>query len=313
MKILFLRGKADRPKDIAYPDIERCLDTWEQLAFWMTEPQDMAKVMYWGGSRKVYYADNFSVHWIHDFKNYKGKEPDVIIARGGFNEYIPILKQFPKAFKVWYGANHGVVPRDNIKYDLVLCDSYAQKENAEKHGYKAELFIKPAPLQFCPQDVPKKYDCLLAAVWPKDERKNVRWVYKTAPKNIKILQVGHSANMKIPKNVVIKYIEKDRMATAISKCKVVIAPYKSADSCPRIISEALACGVPVVALKGINIWHEKYQIAIVSKSEFWGWVNTFVRNNGILKDDIREYYEKNLSVEKAGKYLRTLIERHRNG
>jgi glycosyltransferase involved in cell wall biosynthesis len=278
----------------------------------MTDPQDMVKVLYWGGNRKVYYADNFSVEWIHDFNHYKGFEPDVIIARGGFDEYVPILKMFRQSFKVYYGANHGCVPKDGIEYNLVLCDSERQKARAESHGYKAELFIKPAPLQFQPQDVEKKYDCLLAAVWPEDKRKNVKWVYKTAPKNFKILQVGHDSGMKVPSNVTIKYVEKDRMARAISKSKVVIAPYKSADSCPRIIPEAIACGVPVVALDTVNIWQSKYQVAVVPKADFWGWVKTFVKNYEILKSEIRAYHEENLSAEKAGRYLKNLIERCRH-
>lgn len=313
MKLLFLRGKADRPKDIAYPSIEACVDTWEQLAFAMTGAEDTTKVLYWGGNRKVYYADNFSIHWIHDFHSYAGMEPDTIIARGGFKEYVPLLKDYPDAFKVYYGANHGVIPNDGIKYDLILCDSPQQKEKAEKHGYKAELFIKPAPPQFKPMDIDKKYDCLFAAVWPEDERKHVRWVYKTVPKDLSVLQVGHYPKAKVPANVKVKMLGKNDMPKAICKSRVVIAPYKSADSCPRIIPEALACGVPVIALKDVNVWKEKYKIAMTPKNEFWQWVRTMVRNHEILSAEIREYYSANLCVKIAGEYLKNLIERHRNG
>jgi glycosyltransferase involved in cell wall biosynthesis len=313
MNLLFLRGKADRQKEIAYSSIGTCLDTWEQLAYAMTGPQDVTKVLYWGGNRKVYYSDNFSVLWLHDFRYYYGMTPDTIIARGGFKEYATLMKQYPKALKVWYGANHGCIPNDGIKYDMVLCDSPSQVETCKKAGLNGQLFIKPAPPSFGPVDVPKKYDCLFSAIWPSDKRKNVGWVYKTAPKELKILQVGNSAKGKIPGNITIKYVKKSKMAKAISKCKVVIAPYKSDDSCPRIIPEALACGVPVVALKDVNIWRDKYEIATVPKADFWPWVKTFVRNYKELSPDILKYYKENLSLEVAGKHLKALIEEARRG
>lgn len=304
MKILFLRGKADRPKEIAFKSIESENDTWTNLMYAMTGDADTTKVLYWGGCRDVYYKDNFSVVWIDNLKYYLGSEPDVIVARGGFNEYVPILKEFPSATKVWYGANHGCIPKDGIKYDLIMCDSWAQVDKCKKHGLNGQLFIKPAPPQFVPQDVSKKYDVGFSAIWPNDTRKRVKWVHKTVPKGLKVLQMGHSCGA--PKNVSVKLIDKDRMPRAISKCKVIIAPYTSEDSCPRIIPEALACGVPVVALRGCQFWHDKYPVEIASKEFFWDFVRLAALNGP--KQDLRKVYEETLSIPIAAKHLRGLIE-----
>jgi hypothetical protein len=313
MKLLFLRGKADRKGEIAFKSIEDENDTWTHLAYAMTGPQDTTKVLYWGGHRKVYYSDNFSVCWVDSLKHYSGMNPDTIIARGGFDEYVPILREFRNVLKVYYGANHGCIPKDGIKYNLILCDSPAQKAKAEKHGYRAELFFKSAPPSFSPREVEKKYDCLLSAIWPADARKNVRWVYKTIPRNLKVLQLGHSPKFAVPRNVTVKNIAKRKVPKAISKCRVVIAPYKAPDSCPRIVPESLACGVPVVALNKFHIWREKYQIAVTNKAEFWRWVKTYAKNSESLRSEIREFYLNNLSVEKAGQHLRGVIEGIRNG
>lgn len=303
----------DRPKECAYKSLDDCDDTWEHLFAEVVGPQDTGKILYSHGHRKVYYSDYVCCEWIHSFAGYHGPEPDVIVARGGFGEYVPLLKHYPRAFKVFYGANHGVIPKDGVKYDLILCDSPAQKQKAKKHGYRAELFFKPAPPSFSPRQVEKKYDCLLSAIWPGDARKNIKWVYKTVPRNLKILQLGHSPKFFVPRNVTVKNIPKQKVPKAISKCRVVIAPYKAPDSCPRIIPEALACGVPVVALDKFHIWREKYQIAVTSKSEFWKWVRTYAKNSESLRNEILEFYRKNLSVEIAGRYLRDIIERMRNG
>jgi glycosyltransferase involved in cell wall biosynthesis len=304
---LFLRGRMERHKECAYTSLDNCDDTWEELFASVVADEDTGKVLYSNGHRRAYYRDNFCVEWIHKFSNYSGKEPDIIVARGGFKEYVPLLKDFPKAYKVYYGANHGCIPADGIKYDLVLCDSEEQKVKAEKHGYRAELFIKPASHIFEPHERSKKYDVCFVALCPEDARKNVKWVYQTKPKGLKMLQLGRNPKkLRVPNNVTIKHIDKASMPKAINKCKVLIAPYKSEDSCPRVIPEALACGVPVIALKSCQFWRDRYPVVVCSKDYFWD----FVRLAAIGEHrDTRKLYEEKLSIPVAAQHLRGLIDR----
>jgi len=308
----------ERHKECAYTSLDNCDDTWEELFASVVADEDTGKVLYSNGHRRVYYRDNFCVEWIHKFSNYSGKEPDIIVARGGFKEYVPLLKEFPNAYKVYYGANHGCVPADGIKYDLVLCDSEEQKLKAEKHGYRAELFIKPASHIFKPVEVEKKYDICFAAIHPEDERKNVAWVYKTKPKDISMLQLGHAPKkMKVPPHTKIKHIKREKMPKAMSKCRLLIAPYKSADSCPRVIPEALNCGLPVVALKGLQIWPDAYSLAevdyhifnvngkICNKKDFWSYVKLRLDNKGTIRHNL-------FSIKNSAAYLKDVIERVRN-
>ena len=312
MNILWLRGKADRPKEISYKSIGDCWDTWEQLAFGITTLADVTKVYYWGGKRNVSYSPNFEVRWITKLSKYADFEPDVIIARGGFPEYVPLLKRFPKATKIRYGANHGCIPKDGIKYDLILCDSPKQVEKCKKHGLNGQLFIKPAPPQFKPMNIPKKYDCCFVAIHPEDKRKNVKWVYKTLPKDISVLQLGHyPKKLSVPKNVKVKYIKKESMPKAINKCRVLMAPYTSEDSCPRVIPEALACGVYPVVLESVNVW-ERYHAGFESKEHFWELVEAVVKHPAPI-DAMRLLYETELSIPAAANHLRELIENVRKG
>ena len=189
---------------------------------------------------------------------------------------------------------------------MILCDSEEQVRKCRKRGLNGQLFIKPAAPQFFPRTVEKKYDVGFSAIWPKDKRKRVSWVHKTAPKNLKILQMGHAC--KAPSNFSVKHIQHDRMPRAISKCKVIIAPYTSEDSCPRIIPESLSTGVPVVALDSCQFWKDRYFIYAYQKRFFWDTV-LFVINNPQLhsKDQIRDIYNKNTSLSVAAKHLRELI------
>jgi len=307
MNWLFLRGKMERHSECKWETLDECTDMWTHLFSGVVKYEDAGQVLYSNGNRIVYYRSNFTEKWIKSFKDYKCKrEPDIIVARGGFKEYVPLLKRYQNAKKVYYGANHGCIPKDGIKYNTILCDSQAQVAKCKKHGLNGQLFFKPAAPHFFPRTVEKKYDVGFSAIWPKDKRKNVAWVHKTAPKNMKILQMGHGC--KAPSNFSVKQIKSDRMPRVISKCKVIIAPYTSEDSCPRIISEALACGVPVVALDTCQLWNKKYNIAVSNKCYFWNVVKVLIKAQSLSGDNlIRLNYEKHLNIDSAAQRLKEVI------
>ena len=49
------------------------------------------------------------------------------------------------------------------------------------------------------------------------------------------------------------------MAEHMSKCKVgIVAVDPTVDSCPRVIPEMLACGLPIIVLDGTRFWVDKY-------------------------------------------------------
>jgi hypothetical protein len=275
--------------------------------------EDTGLLLYSNGNRRIAYRNNFQERWLCSFKDFaayhkaKYEDPDIIVARGGFKEYVPLLKKFPRAKKIYYGANHGCVPKDGIKYNLILCDSEEQVKKCRKHGLNGQLFFKPAAPQFFPRTVEKKYDVGFSAIWPKDRRKRVNWVHKTAPKDLNILQMGHGC--RAPSNFSVKHIQHDRMPRAISKCKVIIAPYTKEDSCPRIIPEAIACGVPVIALESCQFWKKKYPVRTVDSKSFWHTVAVGVKKSGLAykRLKLRETYENELSVSEAAKHLRELI------
>lgn len=157
---------------------------------------------------------------------------------------------------------------------------------------------------FRPIDVKKEYD----VGYVGDARyafrariKGIKIAY-TVPKHLKMLHLGWSGKYKVPKNVKVKRVKRWEMQVQICKCKVIIVPYKSYDSCPRIIPEALACGVPVVALEGVQFWHEKYPVAVVPKEELW----TTVQN--LWNTNVRGMYEKELSMKHSVEMLRQHIE-----
>jgi len=109
------------------------------------------------------------------------------------------------------------------------------------------------------------------------------------------------------------------MAENIAKCKVGIVTVSSdIDSCPRVIPEMLACGIPIVVLSGVRFWRGKYIKSITdssskyatgeltSKSAFWTLVRHVLAN--VDNYNPRKYYKENLSLEHAGKFIRGKID-----
>lgn len=303
MRWLFLRGSVpkDRPaKEIAWKSLDSCTDMWESLFAGMVGPDDTGTILYFGGHRRVYYRDNLCVKWTHSFKNYRGEEPDVIVARGGFSEYTSLLRKYPRVFKVYYGANHGCIPKDGIEYGLVMVDSKKQEEKVRQHRLKPVRFFKPASPLFFPREVQKKYDVCFVAIHPNDRRKRVGWVHKTCPRDLKVLQLGNGC--RAPKNFTVKKCLHNKMPKAMSKCKVGIVPYTDEDSGPRVIPEFLACDVPVVVRESVQ-WSPDFYVGAekAKKGDFWATVKSIIESGTTMS-------KVNLSVDEASAHLRKTIE-----
>lgn len=264
MRLLFLRGKVDK-RTQKVTKIEDHWDMWTQLAYHMTGSNDTCRIALWGGHRRINYTDYIQEEWVEDFKYWNTNyEPDVIFARGGFPQYIHILKQFPEAFKIYYGAGTRTHPDDGIKYDIVLIDDL--NDMLANTFYKQ--WAKPAAEQFYPRDTGKDFDICYIANKQQSEIKRIAWVYRTVPKDLKMLHLGYIPSFPAPSNVTRMRVDRQHMPWYISRCQVGICPYKSYDSGPRALSEMIACGLPVVTLTDTR--HYDFDMTIrADKKHFW--------------------------------------------
>jgi len=318
MKILMLRGQVpqDRnPQEIVFDNIDECCDVWTQLVFAMTHEKDQTELWYWGGDRKHKFSNNFTERWVPSFKTYANDfKPTVIFCRGGFTEYHHILERFPQAIKIYYGAGARFLPLSGFTdYDIVLQDSPEQVKvcNSKFPELWATLFIKPAADNiFYQMDKKKKYDVCFPANGAHTF-KGHDFVYSTVPSDLKLLNLGNKSKIKHPHNVTSYRVLRPKMAENIALCRVgIVAVQSKIDSCPRVIPEMLACGVPIIALNNVRFWREKYIVSgvtgeLANKNNFWETVRHVL-------DDIdnyspRQYYKRNLSLEHAAKYLRKEI------
>jgi len=323
-----LRGQVpqDRdPQEIVFDSIKEVDDMWTQLFFAMLDNDDSGELWYWHGIREKRLANNFIERWVPSFKTYStGFRPDVIFCRGGFPEYHYILKRFSDTIKIYYGAGRRFLPQNGFdNYDIILQDSPEQVEACKEKFTESltTLFIKPAADNiFYPMpEIKKEYDVCFPAN-ATQLFKGHQFVYGTVPKDIKLLNLGNNPNrFKHPDNVTAYRVLRKEMSKNISKCKVgIVAVSSNIDSCPRVIPELLACGLPIIVLEGVRFWSSKYIKSVVdsssqfatgefaNKENFWDVVKHVLNN--VDKYNPRKYYEENLSLDHAAKFLRGKID-----
>lgn len=322
MNLLFLRGQVpqDRdPQEIIFDTLEECDDVWTQLAYSLLEEEDNGEIWYWNGDRIKQWKDNFVERWIPSFNNASANfEPDIIFCRGGFGQYHCVLEKYPDAFKIYYGAGERFLPQQGFEdYDLILQDSLGQLEICRNKysNIKSELFIKPAVDNlFKINNVNKEFDVCFPANGTQERIKGHEFVFSTFPKELKILNLGNAPRMnKVPPEIVRKRVIKSEMPTEYQRCKMgIVCCDGGIDSCPRVIPEMLACGLPIVVLEETRFWKEKYikpSTGIISNKElFWDNVRYVLNNLG--KFTPREYYKDNLSMKCASKHIKDMIERY---
>lgn len=319
MKYLMLRGQVpqDRnPNEIIFDKIENCDDMWTQLIYQMTTKDDYSEIWYWGGERVKRFQPWFTERWIKDFKHsYKYDfDPDVIFCRGGFSEYDHIIKKYPDAIKVYYGAGRRFLP-NNSKYDLILQDSKEQLKECRKvfPSIPSTTFIKPAADNiFYPMPIEKDYDVVFPANGSQEKLKGHQFVYdKIDHKKYSVLNLGNKGKIKPPSLVHRYRVKRTMMPESLQRAKVgLVCSVNKVDSCPRVIPEMLACDIPIICLKGIRFQEDLYMNEktglVVDKKEVNDAIE-YVLNN-LDKFSAREYYEENLSLKVAAKFIKDKIE-----
>ena len=320
MRLAFLRGsvppKNEHPEKLLYDKIENCEDNWTQLFYALCQELSASgELVYSKGNRNFTMGPSVMERWVPDIEKYRPKrEPDIIMARGGFPYYDSFLKKYPNAKKIYYGAGVRYYPQSKFKnYDLFLVDSPSQYQDIKNKGKNVEYIIKPAATMFKPYDAPKEYDvCFMANATQAALKRHAFFIETFANSGLKILSLGNTdkkfINMAKNHNVDITWggwSLRKHLPEQISKCKVGVVCCTKYDSGPRVIAEQLACGVPLVVTDGINFWNDKYidpdhQTGIVSND------TELVENTKILlekKWNPRPYYEENLSLPVAAKHL----------
>jgi hypothetical protein len=312
---LFLRGAvpSDRdPQEIKHMFLEDEDDMWIHLFAGLVGPYDVGTVVYYGADDcwKRNYRENLEVCACVRLENVQVDNWDFILARGGFKVQDDFCARSP-GFKIYYGAGKRFIPSGEVKWDLVLVDSFGQLDDVRKVGYKAELLLKPAAPLFKPKAVEKQFDLCYVPNQPNNPNKGCSWVYRTAPSDCTILQLGYPVkNMVTPKNVTSIRVPRWEVPEWMSKCRVGLVPYGKEDSGPRVIPEMMACGLPVVCCNEVNFSPLLTPQYVCDRENFWHMAAIALDNVEPEVIATLEKYSNQATVPLAVEHLRKNILKH---
>lgn len=321
MNIIFLRGSVpplnEHPEKLIYKQIDSCEDVWTQLFYALTKKFNArGTLLYQGGNRKHTVDASFDDVWVPAIgKHSPFRAPDLIVCRGGFPYYDEFVQKYPKAKKVYYGAGKRFYPTGRFSdYDLFLVDSIQQLNDITKLKKNSRLFIKPAAKMFRPVDVPKIYDICFVANGTQHKIKRHALLFKSiVGTQYSVLNIGNidQSIRRLARDLGVNVTFdgwdcRKNLSGKISSCKVGVCCSTNYDSCPRVIPEYLACGLPIVATSNMNFWHDKYVVNDVS--------GCLVEENDILNGirsatklpGSRKFYDENVSMDIAADYLYNL-------
>ena len=260
---------------ITFNELEEIDDMWIWLFREIHKKLNLShsEVWMWGGKREVYYEDDFIERWYDQYPT-DIYYPDLIFSRGGFKEYIPVMKSNPDAYKIYYGAiykdrlNPSTVG-DETKYDMILADSYEQFNDLKDDGYEPIKFLKPACENiFKPFDISKKYDVVFIANAKQKKIKGHEWFFnQMKDTGWRILQIGNTDKklVKLAKKLKLDikftgWVPRKDIPLLACTAKVGVC-CSVGDSCPRVIPEMLAMGLPIVVKRSdkLFIWGDYFK------------------------------------------------------
>ena len=199
----------------------------------------------------------FIQRWVKDLKEvFKYEKSDVSFFRGGFEEYCEVTKINPNFFglKLYLGAGPRVFARFGGVYDKYLIEDEA--DNLKSNCFP--FYKTTNPNIFKPLNLEIEYDmCLIANI--KQPRKGMDFIFNEISKSnflrsLKICHIGEfkESGIEICKKLNIKNIEflglleKDKVNEVLNKSKCGVVASNKLDGCPRVLTEILTSGTPLL-------------------------------------------------------------------
>jgi len=243
----------------------------------------------------------------------EGWRPDLIVNRGGYGVYAEALRRWPSAFRVYYGAGMRYIPRDGLRYDLILVDTLRQEPDvraAHPRSLVRTIFKPAIDDLFAPRGAAKRYDLVILCDGDKPH-KGLDWLLPRIPPGLSVLRIGRPDSSftkardegtlavtftgRVPHTEVPALAEQARVG--------VVCDDGQFDSGPRILPELLALGLPVVVRDTVRLnWdryrHPEFCIPVNDRTAARMIARTVARAGGL---DGREHYLKRIGLGPASR------------
>jgi len=251
---------------------KKCHDFYLLMCLWYLKNNYVDQVIIWRLSKNPPIPITFDIQgkkfhqfWVHNFEQTtKYPSPDISFWRGGFQEYDRVTKQHPKHFgkKIYLGAGKRRVPQWGGKYNLLLMED----ERDFVKGKNCAPFYKTASPEIFKSNLEKpEYDicwpCNFKQITQKGQEDFIRAISKSKElKNLKIVHCGNAqktgialCNIYRVKNIeFLGSLKRPELNRVLNKSKTGIVMSNHMDGCPRVLTEIVMSGTPLLVR---NITH----------------------------------------------------------
>lgn len=295
-----------------------CWDFYVNMGIWALENGRLRRFVVcrlepklWKGLIPIcYILDNhtvFSQLFLDSFntivKHYYHTHPQICFWRGGFKEYDETIlngAQFYKnSFNIYCGSGRRIFPQYKGKYDLHLLED--EKDSTSK--YQCSYFYKTANQNiFHNLNIKnKKYDicfpCNFSSIRYKGQEFFIREISKS--KFLKSLKIAHTGNQpKIGKQLCKKYnvtnieflghLDRPGVNEILNQSKFAIVCSNRQDGCPRIVTEILCSGTPLLLKNTTRLlsYYKQHGVQTFSDNNISQKIEKAFSNYKILKEDL---------------------------
>lgn len=225
---------------------------FDEVIIWRLSDNNIPDIVFEVGNKK------FIQRWVRDFNSvFSYPSPDISFFRGGFPEYDNITKQKPDFFglKLYLGASKRTNPQYGGIYDKILVE-YNNHITTPIHI----PYYKTAPSEiFHPLNSERQNDLCWICNFTQIKHKGQEFFISNISKSeyLKSLKIVHCGNKpEVGKEMCKKYgisnieflghLQREKINEVLNRSKYGIVTSNEEDGNPRIITEILMSGTPLL-------------------------------------------------------------------
>lgn len=248
---------------------ENCHDYYLLLPLWLLENDIFDEVIIWRLTNSKIDDIIFNVgnkqyiqKWVNNLsETFQYERPEISFFRGGFQEYDEVTRMKPDHFglKLYLGAGKRIFPQWGGKYDRILLED--ERDFTPKVSY-LPFYKTASPYIFKPLNTGREYEvcwpCNFEQLSYKGQQKFIETMSNCDYlRSLKIIHCGNKPE--VGKKLCEKHnirnitfagpVDRKKLNEYLNKSKIGMNLSNRLDGCPRVSTEILMSGTPLLILE----------------------------------------------------------------
>jgi len=303
---------------------EKCHDYYMLFPLWLLEKEYFDEVITWRLSNKpikdiAFILNNdkkYIQKWVRNFnETFKYPSPSISFFRGGFAEYDAVTKVKPKHFgkKIYLGAGRRIFSHWQGKYDAYLIED---ERDFVKNAKCIPFYKTASPKIFRPLKLKQKWDICWPCNFTQIKYKGQKYFISLISENpsLQSLKIAHCGNKPgMGKELCKRFgvtnieflgpIDRPKLNEVLNQSKFGLNLSNLIDGCPRISTEILMSGTPLLLKDTVRLlkYFREKGVVNINEKVIVSQIMTAIKNYKELKQDVLEAIENELSFDNVNR------------